>query len=587
MADAPLTSLLLQRVPTLERKDGQKIIGKVDLNVIPFIFLAVFFIYVDRASVVLLGSDLCASLGLHDEEYRAGNLLFMVGLLVFQVPSNMVLERVHAGRYIGGLLATWGLVALLSFLATNAVGFYVSRFVLGAVEAGIVPGLWYYCTLFYPEYSLVLPFTVVEVGRFSASFLSIPFSSYIHDLGGSLEGWQWVMISEGCCAIIVGVVLFFTMPGSLSDCYFLSLRDARWVTKELRGSIAPDKPGFVAGPAKLVQQCRGVLLCGGLWACAAVKFGSRMSSDLLYHWAPAIISNHSAPGALTAKTQSMACESEGDKQGYGVGFTDVWAYAAIPYGVAFFGAFIVATTSMRYRERKHHAAWLLCGTAVSLYLLVIVSLSDSWAAVFTFLAIALVGVLSAGGPIVALASSFLSTSQKAVGLAGLSVISQLGGYVGVLVTNALISDHKTYTNPMLVVASLLVVSVLITLTLPDPIKMKKKPLLAVDLFMDDFSKPMKSTDPPEELPISQPIVPPASGVLDPPPAADVEKEDLIPEKIAYATVVYAFEGELDGELTVGIGEVVEVIGSEKDGWVYVRRDEDAGIIPVAYLEFEG
>lgn len=574
--DAGYTQSLLQSGSEIDRKAGRKIVGKVDVNVLPFVFAAVFVVSIDRANLVLQGSDICKSLKITDEALRGGNLLFLAGLLLFQVPSNMMMERFHAGRYIGALVGVWGVAAGLSVFVTDEIGFYIVRFLLGSIEAGIVPGLWYYCTLFYPENSLVLPFAVVEVGRFSSAMLSVPLSSYIRKLGGSLAGWQWALVLEGSCALVIGLILLFIMPGSLSDCYFLNVKEAKYLQSRIQGHNTQRRTRVVKGTERLVQEWRGVLLCGGLWVCSGVKHYSSMVDHLLYLWLPAIVSDRKEKNVLIGHVHTVACTPPtNDQQGFGSGFTSVWFYAAIPYAVAFFGAFLVAVTARKANDQKHHVAWSLLISVVSLIVAPLVALSGSWPAVLVFLSAAIVGVLVSGGPLVAMASSFLSVNQKAAGFAALGMIEQCAGYLGVVVTNSLLTDHGSFTVPMVALGIVLAFGALIILTLPDPIKMARKPILSTEVYMGEFQGIVNKGEPSEDAQPQRPIIPTVPSMAMDAPLPDPE--------VTYATIAYAFNGEQDGELTVAAGDVVEVMSTEKDGWVSVRRGYEEGLVPVGYL----
>lgn len=566
---------LLPRESITDRKGGRKIVGKVDLNVLPFIFVAVFVISIDRANLVLQGVDLCKSLKISDEALRGGNLLFLVGLLMFQIPSNMLLERFHAGRYIGALVGMWGAVAILSIFIKDETGFYIVRFLMGMVEAGIVPGLWYYCTLFYPENFLVLPFAVIEVGKFTSAILSVPVSSYVRKFGGDLVGWQWALVLEGSCAVIIGIILIFIMPGNLSDCYFLNIKEARYLQSKIQGHTTHLRSRSVKGAGYLVQDWRGVLLCGGLWVCSGVKHYSSMVDHLLYIWLPAIIGDRNKEDPLQGHEQTISCKPINDEQGYGSGFTSVWFYAALPYAVAFFGAFLVAVTARKANDQKQHIAWSLWAAVISLVAAPLVSLSGSWQAVLAFISLAIVGTLIAGGPLVAMASSFLAINQKAAGFAALGMIEQTGGYLGIVLTNSLLADHGSFGVPMGALSVVLAFCAMIILTLPDPIKMERKPILPIEAYMGEFQGVVNKGEPSEDAEPQRPIVPSVPSMA---------MEPLLPDPEGVtATIAYAFNGEGEGELTVAAGDVVEVLSTENEGWVVVRKGQEEGLVPADYL----
>src|ERR687884_921275 len=186
--------------------DRTDIIQRITLRLIPFLGFIYLIAYIDRQNVSYAKLQMVSDLGLSEYAYGLGASLFFIGYFFFEVPSNVILERVGARRWFARIMISWGLVTLALAYTQNTVMFYVLRFLLGACEAGFFPGVLFLLTLWFPH-----RYRAGMVGSFMlfsaiANAVGAPVGGALLDLDGllGLKGWQWVFLVTGVPAGIMG-----------------------------------------------------------------------------------------------------------------------------------------------------------------------------------------------------------------------------------------------------------------------------------------------------------------------------------------------------------------------------------------------
>src|SRR5262244_2952951 len=211
----------------------QRTIAKVTTRLVPFLIVCYFVAYLDRVNVSFAALTMNQDLGLSQTAFGFGAGIFFLAYFVFEVPSNLMLERFGARKWIARIMISWGILSgMMAFIphiarATglgNEVTFYGVRLLLGAAEAGFFPGIIFYLTLWYPS---------VYRGRIIGAFMAaIPLSSAIgspisgmilgmHGIAG-LEGWQWLFILEAAPAVVLAFVTFFYLTDRPADAHWLA-----------------------------------------------------------------------------------------------------------------------------------------------------------------------------------------------------------------------------------------------------------------------------------------------------------------------------------------------------------------------------
>src|SRR6185503_2866234 len=177
---------------------------KVTLRLIPFLILCYVVAFLDRVNVGFAGLQMNQELGLTATQFGFGSATFFLGYCLFEVPSNMILARVGARRWIARIMVTWGVIAMGMAFVTTPFQFYAMRFLLGAAEAGFFPGVLYYVTLWFPEahraraitrFYFAVPLGAAAMGAVAGSLLGL-------DGLAGLRGWQWLFLAEGLPAVL-------------------------------------------------------------------------------------------------------------------------------------------------------------------------------------------------------------------------------------------------------------------------------------------------------------------------------------------------------------------------------------------------
>ena len=378
---------------------------RVTNRLMPFIMLCYFVAYLDRVNVGFASLQMNKALGFNAAAYGFGAGLFFLGYCTCEVPSNLMLYRFGARRWIARIMFTWGLCAAAMAFITGETSFYTVRTLLGMAEAGFQPGVLFFITLWFPE---------AYRGRVLAMFLaSIPISGVIGapisglllSLDGTLglQGWQWLYLVEGAPAILLAPVVAIYLQDSPSQAGWLEDRQRDWLVTRM----AAEKRQIEGRRTYSILQA---LTNPAVLFLAAIYFTNVCLNNGIMFFLPQII------------------------KGFGNSNTQTGLIAAIPAGVALIAVIWLGRRSDRRQERYGHAAVanLVGGGA----LLASALLQDPVARVAA-LALAYAGTISFSGVFWAIPGTFLSGVGAAGGIAAISAIGIIGGFtapwfVGVL-----------------------------------------------------------------------------------------------------------------------------------------------------------
>lgn len=203
-------------------------IKKMNLRLMPFIMLLYLIAYIDRANISVAALQMNADLAMTAEMYGIAAGIFYVTYIIFEVPSNVLLTRVGARRWIARIMVSWGIIAAGMSLVQTPTQLYVMRFLLGAAEAGFTPGIIFYLSCWYPRSDRARAMSLFYIGAALASVIGLPLSGSLLNLHGMLgvEGWRWLFLLEGIPAFVLGIVTWFYLDDAPAR--------ARWLTAEQR-----------------------------------------------------------------------------------------------------------------------------------------------------------------------------------------------------------------------------------------------------------------------------------------------------------------------------------------------------------------
>ena len=407
---------------TLERSA----IRRISLRIVPFLMICYFVAFIDRVNLGFAGNDISRDLHLSPTVFGFGAGLFFLAYFIFEVPSNLLLERFGARRWISRIMVTWGVVAAAMALITGVWSFYALRVLLGLAEAGFFPGVILYLTYWFPREHRAKIVGYFMVAIPVSTFLGSPISGLILDhMAGAwgLRGWQWLFILEALPAIVLGVMVLAWLPDRPASAAWLPEAERDWLERRLAAER------FAArGPRQSVLRImadKRVLVLGLVYA------GSTATNYGLSFWQPQLIKS------------------------FGMSNTMAGVYNAIPFLLGSVAMILWGRRSDRARERVWHTAIALFVSALGLGACIFVA--GSLPLTLVALSAALVGCYALKGPFWALSTEWLAAGAAAVGLAQINALGNLAGFVGPFLLGWIKDQTGSYALGMLPMIALAVI----------------------------------------------------------------------------------------------------------------------------------
>ncbi len=338
---------------------------KIILRIIPFIFICYVLNYIDRVNVSFAKLQFQNDLSLNDASYGLGVGLFYIGYILFEVPSNLLLQKIGARRTITRIMCLWGLVSMSMAFVTSPTQFYIARIFLGAAEAGFFPGIILYLTYWFPHQirGRVMSFFVLAIAV--SGIVGGPASGWIMQHMAGVEGWkgwQWLFLAEGFLPVLFGIAAYFYLDDRPGDARWLSASEKDLVASNL--SAQTDKQ-----PHSPLQAFLAALKMPKLWLATFAYFSITWAGTVLNFWSPTIIQRSGISNVL-----------------------EVGLLSAIPYAVGACGMLLLCRNSDRTLERKwHFAAASFIGSGA---VLAIAPASSNWMLAVACLACLAIGYLS-------------------------------------------------------------------------------------------------------------------------------------------------------------------------------------------------
>ena len=369
---------------------------RVALRIIPFLMLCYFVSFVDRVNLGFAALDMVSDLHLSPTVFGFGGGIFFLSYFLFEVPSNLLLARVGARRWIARIMLTWGIFAGAMALVSGPRSLYLVRFLLGAAEAGFFPGVILYITYWFPAQYRARIIGWFTVAIPVSSFLGSPISAALLEADGwmGLRGWQWMFVLEAVPAVVLGLVCLVVLRDDPRDATWLKADERTWLLARLE---ADARRPMVIGEMSLWR----VLWNKHVLALAVVLAGSTAVSSGLQLWQPQIIKSYGLTNMQTGLLNS------------------------IPFALASVIMVWAGRRSDRTGERVWHAALPLMLTAVSLAAALVF---DSLFSIVVILSLAVIGIYAGKGPVWAISTEWLSAGTAAAGLAQINALSNLAGF---------------------------------------------------------------------------------------------------------------------------------------------------------------
>ena len=408
---------------------------KVTWRIIPFLFICYLAAYLDRVNVGFAKLQMLKELGFSETVYGLGASMFFVGYVLFEVPSNIVMLRVGARLWIARIMITWGLISAAMILVKTAWLFYALRFLLGAAEAGFIPGILLYLTYWFPA---------ARRGKITAIFLAaIPMATIIGGpLSGwilqrvsglhGLSGWQWLFIFETIPSIVLGLVTIAYLRDRVSDVKWLDAKEKQIVARAIAAEEG-EKTGHTHLSAAFSD--------GRVWLLSGIYFTIVCGIYIISFWLPSLIrqagvSNPMSIGLLTA----------------------------VPYIAAIVAMIAVNTSGDRFRERRWHT--LLPAVVCGVGLVLTAFASTNIVLAMLGLTLAAAGASSAQASFWCLPAAFLGGAAAAAGIALINSVGNIAGFVSNFLVGWMTDLTGTSQSALYLFGAIVIAGAVCILTVP-------------------------------------------------------------------------------------------------------------------------
>jgi D-galactonate transporter len=395
MHTAPSTSL---KPDIVDGSDANAVYRKITWRLLPFLFICYVFAYLDRANIGFAHLQFAHDVGMSEASFGLGVGLFYAGYMLFEVPSNLWLQRVGVRRTLLRIMVLWGIVSAGTAFVQTPAQFYVARILLGAAEAGFFPGVILYFTYWFPAARRARITSIFMIAICVSGIISGPLSGLIlHSLSGvgHLLGWQWMFLLEGLPSIVAGLFAYVYLTDRPEQAEWLSAAEKHFLIEELHHE-AQAKAG--RGHASIwiaLKEPKFYIL-------TFAYFSVPWASIVVHIWAPGVIQKS--------------------------GVTNFWhigLLSAVPYVVGAAVMYLLGRSSDRMLERRWHfmVSTMLAAAGVALLPLA----ANSLGLLMFLLCVATAGYLGMLSLFWTIPPAYLSTTVAASGIGLISTLGQLGG----------------------------------------------------------------------------------------------------------------------------------------------------------------
>jgi MFS transporter, ACS family, tartrate transporter len=436
-------------------------IRKLRTRLLPFLFALFVFAFVDRINLGFAALTMNRELAITSQQFGFAAGIFFWGYFLLEVPSNLILHRIGARIWIARILITWGAVAALTGLVQSVHQLYVARFALGLAEAGYFPGIVLYLGYWFRQKEKAQAIALILIGIPLASVLGGPISGLIldHTHWFGLGSWRWLFILEGLPAATCAFLVPLLLPSRPAEAGFLTAEEKAWIASQLER-----EDRLKLGAERQSISVARTLVNPRVWLVACVGFCHGFGSYTFSFWLPQVMKSVFGGQSNTV-----------------VGFA-----VMIPSLLALVAMIVIARHSDRTLERRYHLAALntLAGMA---FLLVAVPRSAS-------LSLVLLSAVAVGGysflPIFfSLPGEFLTGFSAAAGIALVTSVTNLGGFVGPYTVGLIRQKTGSFYSGLICAGVFFLVSASLALLLPKRARFAAgEPLSASDI--GTCSKPL-------------------------------------------------------------------------------------------------
>ncbi|CAI4204495.1 Putative metabolite transport protein NicT [Acinetobacter baumannii] len=427
-----MDTVFSSEVDTAVRKSAYR---KIAFRLMPFLMLCYFCAYLDRVNVGFAKLQMMSDLQFSEAVYGLGAGIFFIGYFLCEVPSNIVLHKVGARRWIARIMITWGILSGCFAFVQTEWQFYTLRFLLGVAEAGLAPGLLLYLTYWFPSYRrarmTVLWFIAIPI----SGMIGGPLSGLIMDRMSGVHGWfgwQWMFVIEAIPTVIVGLLVLAVLKDSVQDANWLTQDEKNLVKQEL-AQDNQHKEGH-ASVKEFIADKR-------LWLLAGIYFCVVMGQYAITFWLPTLIRNS--------------------------GISDNWhigLLTSLPYMCAIVVMVLAGRSGDHFQERRWHLIIPMCAGAIALTFATLFASNLTLSLIC--LCIAASGVLTASSLFWMLPTNFLGGVSAAAGIAAVNSFANLAGFCSPYLIGWVTTNTGSNAIGMFLITAVLIFGASLVLRIP-------------------------------------------------------------------------------------------------------------------------
>jgi D-galactonate transporter len=424
-------------LPAGQRDNFEKTVyRRITMRLLPYLFFSYILAYIDRVNVGFAKLQMQQDLGMTDAVYGLGAGIFFIGYFLFEVPANLIMQRIGARRWIGPIMIVWGILSAMTMLVETTGAFYLLRFLLGIVESGFFPGVILYLTFWYTEkhrarmvalFMSAIPLSGVVAG---------PISGWIMTRMSGVSGlrnWQWLFLLEGIPACLAGIGALFILTDNPDKAVWLTIEEREFLLSRLK-----EEEAAKARSGHTHHGLKDALRSAKVWFFGLIYFGFVMGNYALGFWLPQVIKD-------TVTNNAMA-----------IGWLSV-----IPWGAGAIAMIVVGRHSDATGERRLHIA--LSGIVGAAAFAASGLPGISGVVGLTALTFATIGIMCAFSTFWALPTAILSGAAASAGIAWINSIGNLAGYVGPFVIGTIRDATRSMVMALMVLSASALLSSIATL----------------------------------------------------------------------------------------------------------------------------
>ncbi|USX24079.1 MFS transporter [Oxalobacteraceae bacterium OTU3CINTB1] len=413
---------------------------KATWHLIPFIFVCYFFNYLDRVNVGFAKLEMLDALKLSNTVYGLGAGIFFIGYVLSGVPSNLILHKLGARRWIAVMMVAWGALSACMLFVTTPLSFYVLRFFTGVAEAGFFPGMVLYFTHWFPSQKrgqvMALFMSAIPISGLIGGPLSGWMLAHFSAGQGGMMGWQWLFLLQGVPTVLLGIGVYFYLNDGISQAKWLDADEKRAMQDALAADEKQRQSTSTVG-----QSFSDVLRNGSVWMLGVIYFCIQMGVYAINFWLPSIIKSLGYQSAVT------------------VGWL-----SAVPYLFAAVFMIWAGRSADRHGERRWHVTAPMLMGLVGLTLAA--NFSSNPVIVIAGLSMATMGALAALSMFWALPAAFLGSAAAAGGLALINSLGQIAGFVSPFLVGWIKDATQSTDVALYILSSVMLLGAILVLRVP-------------------------------------------------------------------------------------------------------------------------